>query len=186
MKLLDRWKFLLEVKEILEKHNVEFWIDFGTLLGFYRQGDFLETDPDIDIGIKREEQEKVLRVMQELEEKNYRIITRVEGINHYLAGFKIIKGDTWIDIAFYFKYEDKRIWTISQWDKVMIFDEKYFNDLQYLEVKGTIFKIPNHIEELMILKYGEDWRRPFKVGEEYDLHKCINVESNEKYKKYLT
>jgi phosphorylcholine metabolism protein LicD len=178
MTLEKRFKFLCKVKETLEKHKVEFWIDFGTLLGFYRQGDFLETDPDADIGVKRNEQDKVVETIKELS-KRYKIITRVE--NRYLAGYKIICEDTWIDIAFYFKCGDKRIWTISEWEQVMVFDEKYFNELQDLEVKGVIFKIPNHIEELMVLKYGKDWKRPFELGEEYDLHTRPNVESNKKY-----
>lgn len=184
MLLENRFKFLCEVKEILDKYNIEFWLDFGTLLGFVRQGDFLLTDPDIDIGVKREEKEKIINILNELEKiGNLSIVSRVEYANSvpYLAGLKIYRGDTWIDIAFYFKFEDKRIWTISQWDKVMVFDEKYFNELQDLEVKGVVFKIPNYIEELLILKYGEDWRRPFEPGEEYDLHQRPNVESNKKY-----
>lgn len=182
MDLQNRFKFLCDIKQILEKHKVKFWIDFGTLLGFYRQGDFLLTDQDIDIGVKREDQDKVFKMISDLDEM-YKVDTRVEGSSgkHYIAGFKIYSEDTWIDIAFYFKYEDKRIWKISQWDKVMVFDEKYFNELQDLEVKGVKFKIPNHIEELMVLKYGENWRTPFKAGEEYDLHARPNVYPNNDY-----
>lgn len=158
--------------------GIKYWLDFGTLLGFYRQGDFLLTDPDIDIGVKREDQDKVINAMLILG-RDYKISTRVE--KGCLMGYKIYCEDTWIDIAFYFKCEDKRIWAISQWDKVMVFDEKYFNDLQDLEVKDVIFKIPNHIEELMILKYSEGWRREFKPGEEYDLHQRPNVQSSKVY-----
>jgi phosphorylcholine metabolism protein LicD len=182
MTLSNRFKFLCEVKNVLDRENISFWIDFGTLLGFYRQGDFLETDPDIDLGVKREDQDKVIEAMLRLG-RTYKIQTRVE--NGYLAGYKIMCEDTWIDIAFYFKYQDKRIWTISEWEQVMVFDGKYFDELQDLEVKGVVFKIPNHIEELMILKYGSSWRVPFIAGQEYDLHCCVNVESNTKYKSCL-
>ena len=178
MELSKRFNFLCEVKEILEENKVKFWLDFGTLLGFYRQGDFLETDPDIDIGVERCEQDKVINAMLILG-RSFKINTRVE--KGVLAGYKIMFEDTWIDIAFYFPYEDKLIWLISQWDKVMVFDKKYFDELQDLEVKGVKFKIPNHIEELMVLKYGEDWRRPFAPGEEYNLHQRPNVERLNKY-----
>jgi phosphorylcholine metabolism protein LicD len=182
MTLSNRLEFLCNIVFRLNKAKIEYWIDFGTLLGFYRQGDFLETDPDIDIGVKREEQDKVIELMKEVS-KYFKVITRVE--NGYLAGYKIYYEDTWIDIAFYFKCGNKRLWTISQWEQVMVFDEKYFEDLQDLEVKGVHFKIPNHIEELMVLKYGSDWKRPFKPGEEYDLHSLPNIESNKKYLKCL-
>ena len=179
MKSSNKFQFLCEVKEVLDKAGIEFWIDFGTLLGFYRQGDFLETDPDADIGIKRENQEKVMAIIGQLS-KIGRVEARVEG-NFYLAGYKIYRGDFWIDIAFYFKCEDKRIWPVSEWSQVMVFDEKYFNELQDLEVKGVVFPIPSHMEELMVLKYGEDWRRPFERGEEYDLHLCSNIENKQDY-----
>ncbi len=181
MKLSDRFQFLKEVKEVLDKAGITFWVDFGTLLGFYRQGDFLETDPDIDLGVKREDQEKVIAVAGELG-KLGKLITRVDmGNGHYLAGYKIIRDDFWIDIAFYFKCGDKRIWPISEWPKVMVFKEEYFDNLVDIEIKGVKFKMPEKIEEYMILHYGEDWRRPFVAGEDYDLHKCLNVEANQKY-----
>ena len=58
-----RLQFLKEVKEVLDKAEITFWVDWGTLLGFYREGDFIEFDPDIDIGIKREDQGKVMSVI---------------------------------------------------------------------------------------------------------------------------
>lgn len=181
MTLLRRWVFLLEVKEVLDKAGIEFWIDFGTLLGFYRQGEFLETDPDADIGVKREHQEKVIAVAPKLA-KIGKLVTRVDvGNGHYLAGYKLYRDDFWIDIAFFFKHEDKYILPISEWDRVMVFKEEYYDNLVDLEVKGIKFKMPEKIEKYMVLHYGEDWRRPFKPGEEYDLHKCPNVENNKKY-----
>lgn len=179
MNIDNRWTFLLQVKEILDKAGIEFWIDFGTLLGFYRQGDFLETDPDIDLGVKRENQDKVIAVAPELA-KLGKLITRVE-VGNYLAGYKLYRDDFWIDIAFFFKHEDKYILPISEWPKVMVFNSKFYDNLVDLEVKGEKFKMPKDIEEYMILHYGEDWRRPFKEGEDYDLHQRPNIEPIQKY-----
>ena len=177
----NRWKFLREVKDILDGAGIEFWIDFGTLLGFYRQGDFLETDPDIDIGIKRENQDKVVAIADKLRTIG-KVVTRVDiADNHYLAGYKIYKDDLWLDIAFFWKYEDKYILPISEWPKVMVFKQEYFDNLIDIEVRGLKFKMPKDIEEYMILHYGADWRRPFIVGEDYDLHKCLNIEPINKY-----
>jgi len=190
MLLENRFTFLLEVKEVLDKAGVPFWIDFGTFLGFYRDGDFLETDPDIDIGIKREDQNKVVKVVDELK-KLGEVVARVDmAEKHYLAGYKIIRDDVdgndfWIDIAFYFRCEHRYLWPISQWPKVMIFSENYFNNLEEIEIRGVKFKIPHDPEDCLELHYGKDWRRPFKRGEDYDLHKCTNIENNKPYLKYL-
>jgi len=182
MTLQNRFKFLLEVKEVLDKVGVEFWIDFGTLLGFYRQGDFLETDPDIDIGVKVECRNTVVYVVSEFL-KIGKVVPRLE--DGILAGYKIYKDDTWIDIAFFFPCGDKYLWPISQWPKVMTYDKKFFDNLVDIEVKGVKFKMPRDIEEYMVLHYGENWRVPFVAGQEYDLHACLNVESNEQYKQCL-
>jgi len=41
---------LRQVKEVLDEHNVEFWLDCGTLLGAVRDGKFIAWEHDIDLG----------------------------------------------------------------------------------------------------------------------------------------
>ena len=43
-------KLLRQVKEVLDEHNVEFWLDCGTLLGAVREGKFLTWEHDLDFG----------------------------------------------------------------------------------------------------------------------------------------
>jgi len=45
-----RIDLLREVKEVLDKHEIEFWLTGGTLLGAVRDGRFISWDPDIDFG----------------------------------------------------------------------------------------------------------------------------------------
>jgi len=47
-------KCLKEIKEILDKNSIGFWLAYGTLLGFAKNGKMLKGDDDIDIGIWRE------------------------------------------------------------------------------------------------------------------------------------
>lgn len=46
-----RIKDLETVKQVFDKHGVRFLIVYGALLGFYRDGDFLPGDEDIDIAV---------------------------------------------------------------------------------------------------------------------------------------
>lgn len=39
------------IKSVLDKYNINFYIVYGVLLGFYRDGKFLPEDDDIDIAI---------------------------------------------------------------------------------------------------------------------------------------
>jgi len=43
-------KILAEFKLIMEKYGINFWIDEGTFLGAYREGQIIEGDKDIDVG----------------------------------------------------------------------------------------------------------------------------------------
>lgn len=47
----NRVKDLETIKEIFDKHGVKFHIVYGALLGFKRDGDFIEHDDDIDLAV---------------------------------------------------------------------------------------------------------------------------------------
>ena len=42
-------EMLINIVNIFNKHNIYYWIDFGTLLGIYREKDIILGDNDIDI-----------------------------------------------------------------------------------------------------------------------------------------
>lgn len=55
--------------KICQKHDLTYWIDYGTLLGAVRHGGFVPWDDDIDISMPREDYEKFIRVFPEEIEK---------------------------------------------------------------------------------------------------------------------
>ena len=60
-----RTKGLVYIASILRNHNIEYWLDFGTLLGAYRNKGFIPWDDDIDISVDREGSEKLKIIFQE-------------------------------------------------------------------------------------------------------------------------
>lgn len=71
---LARAKMTLLVIKILEKHNLTYWLDFGTLLGAYRHRGFVPWDDDIDMAMPRWDYEKAKEVLaKEFLGTNFRV-----------------------------------------------------------------------------------------------------------------
>ena len=56
---------LKEFAELCDKYGIEYWLDFGTLLGAVRHKGFIPWDDDVDLGIRYEDREKILNMLAE-------------------------------------------------------------------------------------------------------------------------
>jgi phosphorylcholine metabolism protein LicD len=161
-------KMLLFTIDQLQKNNIPFWLDAGTLLGIYRDGDLISWDYDADIGIPAEYADKVA----ELRYKFFpHYVVRKRPINsRWIPGdTRVVKVKTiWeklqqvnfhIDLFCLYRVDDKFNWVDSGVLKQV--DTKFFGIQNYINWEGRKIPIPAHTEEYLSLRYGK-WQEPNK------------------------
>lgn len=76
----------MKFDEICRSENIAYWIDSGTLLGAVRHRGFIPWDDDMDVGMMREDIDKLKNVISQYSDfevtDNYRVF---EGPHHNLA-----------------------------------------------------------------------------------------------------
>jgi hypothetical protein len=156
-------KVLFELTNILSKHNIKYWLQDGTLLGYYREQDLISYDDDTDIGL----------FFSDIENKKYALIEilnsgfelhKIKGYiyNSLLLTFR--KEGENVDIFFYYS-RDNKIYHSSFISKVwQIIDYEYEPfDTKEVSFLGYNFYTPIDEEKFLITKYGNDWMIPKSV-----------------------
>jgi hypothetical protein len=144
--------------EMLEQHGVKAWIDFGTLLGAYREKNLIAHDLDIDVGVLSEDVVGVEKVLATL--KAEKKILSLSGVNWrhdeiYQFGFypQLIK----IDIYVYGSIGTK---VRANFFKGFAFHRFYIDELEKIQFGKFFFNSPRHLPQYLSLKYGSDYMTP--------------------------
>ena len=87
-------KNLRDVKEILDRAGVRYWLDGGTLLGAVRDGKFIPWDDDIDLGTLSSSMDKIIPLFPEFQKKRFHI-----SFNKYYL--KFTRNSIKVDISTY-------------------------------------------------------------------------------------
>lgn len=152
---------LLLLKSIADKSGLRFALAFGTALGAVREHDFIEHDEDIDLWIHYTQKDLLLSLLFELRENGFEIARwDKRGL------LSIIRKNEYIDLYIYFP--DSRAENIMSCCGDPM-PQKYIENWVELSFLGETFYIARDWEEMMLFRYGKDWRIPvvdtdFKVS----------------------
>jgi hypothetical protein len=148
---------MCEIDDICKKYGVRYYFSEGTALGIYRNGDLIDWDDDIDIGMEESQyNEFVEKCIPELVNRGYYLIYNyIPAINGHLLSF--LKNGQLIDI------ENVKVGKkcISKLGKLCDELLPHIQKLTEKEWRGRKFPVPE--ESYYVYLYGKDWRIPKKT-----------------------
>lgn len=180
-------KNLFDFADILESLHIPFFLDGGSLLGAYRDGDFcLGDENDIDLASYAEYQDRIPEIIEAARKAGFKLYHHWKG-DPLAPGrgqeIAVIRGKCYIPelcvekpmkIDFYF-YEKKEpdAWTCVYDNKERctprVVPLANIQKLEPIEFYGRTFKRPSGIDEYLTATYG-DWRTPIHRSE----YSCYN------------
>ena len=148
------YELLLNTKRLLDDNNIEFFLDYGTLLGAYRDNQFIPHDSDIDISIYDYNYGHLLKLLDNtiLKKYNLQIVTGPHRGGN-LNSLKLIK------------FKDKLLHNKLQYNNEIYIDiyKVYFQPKTTLyKFYNTKFNIPTNTDKYLKHLYGDTWRTPIK------------------------
>jgi hypothetical protein len=155
---------LADAGAILTSLGITFWLTDGTLLGYFREGDIIEHDIDVDLGLYiYDYSDEIIPAFG----RGGFAVKYVLGERRQGLELSFIRDGVKVDLFFFYR-EGDRLWH-GAWEGL---DKgrkrnliKYYYDpfeLREIEFLGGRFKIPADTLKYVETKYGEDWRVPVK------------------------
>lgn len=168
---------LRDVCGIFERNHINYFIDFGTLLGYVREGALLSFDIDIDFGVLYADKEKKKEIREIMKKSGYNISEYYE-VDGDIKEESYKKGDNKFDIFYYQRGKDKNG---NEYNYCHIFcriDGKEYKSKNEASAgyyiyrmpivpkeksfNGIKVRVPENPEKLLEMKYGKNWRTPNK------------------------
>jgi len=138
------------IKRVLDRLKIPFFLNFGTLLGVYRDGGFIPDDRDIDIGILGYERKQEICDALKKEGFTHRIINKSID-NLYMI--KLVPVDIHM-----FKDPGKKYDYYMEGASLYRLPKR-FAEFKKIKFLGRNFLIPKKTEEYLEHYYG-NWRIP--------------------------
>jgi phosphorylcholine metabolism protein LicD len=168
LKLLDN---------IFRKHNVRYWLQDGTLLGYYRDNKLLSHDNDTDIGIKWADFDK--NALIEILKNGFRIKSVLGRIEDSLV-LNLRRQKISTDIYFYYYKPTGTFYHTTgcgaNWGTRIDFDYKNF-EVKDVDFYNHKFSVPENEEYFLKTKYGNNWKVP-DLGWDSSYHPLNKVLTN--------
>jgi phosphorylcholine metabolism protein LicD len=143
----------------LDKLMVPYRLTDGTILGIYREGEFIKHDNDIDVDVFDIDNQIIESIIKYFLKGGFKI-----GRKAYYKGAMqqvVFYNDREVifDILFWYR-NDKEYVNNSERGYIREQESRYFESLGEITFKGEVYKCPPDIERWLEMRYGEGWNVP--------------------------
>lgn len=147
---------LIAIRDVLEQLHVPYWLTDGTLLGCYRDKDFIKNDIDVDLGVYIDDLNDT--IIEACKKAGFHLL-RHSGSKEFGLEYTFTRKGCNLDIFFFYKEKDFVWHGAWLYGKIIKFKYPHF-DLSKITFKGHEFNAPQNVEEYVRLKYGDNWHTP--------------------------
>ncbi len=166
--LKENFEQILTIVYSSELKNYNIWLDFGTLLGYYRENDFISHDLDMDFGIQVSSLEEFEVIEEQLINNGFNR-TKEFYFNKNLVELSYSYKGLNVDFIIYKKEDDKvssdtiffMTNALGNPTRYEVYHYKIpFSGLKECDFKGMKVKVPDNTQEYLRTLYGEDFEIP--------------------------
>jgi hypothetical protein len=150
---------LRDVAEVLNANGVDYWCDYGTLLGQHREGDLILGDKDVDLCTLVEEQPKVLALAAELNRRGYQVTDRGGESRRIL---RVSDRLTSYHVDIYTFARDGEMLRSVLRDPGEDVPERLVASRVPVAFLGTTVLVPRDTPALLLYRYGPGYTRPLR------------------------
>jgi len=147
------YKILKDVTKVLERHNLEYFISFGTLLGAVRHGGLIPWDTDTDIIIPHSQKEKYFDVLKkELTQYDIKDTKEKDVVGSVIRVYLSKVNTLHVDLFTFLEDNEKIIFGFDR-----KFDKKEIYPLQKIPFYDSKLFAPKNIDKHLKNLYGKDY-----------------------------
>ena len=162
---------LFYITDLLDKNDIIYWLDYGTLLGAVRDGELISWDTDVDIGILGTDVEKILGLFLNDCKSEYDYAVHMVDEEklipvHHIYVFYSKLNRLSLEISVWatkpgceWQY-DRRWYGKGERASGKAFSKLYIYPCDEIEMYNRKFKCPNKVEQFLEFRYGLNWRTP--------------------------
>lgn len=147
---------LINIIPILNKFNIDYWVDFGTLLGITREKDIILYDNDIDICLvdTLELHEKIKLAKEDIKNIGYEF-KRMDW-----SAYRVYKYGRFFADLYLNKKDDINKQYIGATGETSNISYSLIGTPKYIKWNNVDIKVPEHINDTLIYRYGKDYMTP--------------------------